>query len=327
MDNARINHSNLMNELLLRVGSRPIYITPYHHQANAVERVNRTLEDTLSKYTNQNQTDWDIHLPSCTFALNTAVHASTQYSPYQIVFGRQPTLPIDVLFDVPSIPYVEKSQKVRDKVKENLLHAQQLYASKYNAKRSVKNYPVNSKVMIADWAPKPGLSKKLLPKFKGPYRILKQISPLNYRVKHMSSAQKPFITHVNRMKPFGSTKTFTPDNPSLVDRQSDDPYSSDESDDVSQFQFKPQQHKMMSKSKTTRSNSHSRNSLKLNAVQRALPGPDPDQVPAPQPSILKTSHRKVKRLRTPVILTTPTPVTTQTTRSGRIITKPIRFTY
>ncbi len=161
MDNARINHSHLMTELLLRVGTRPIYITPYHHQANSVERVNRTLEDSLSKFISQNQQDCDIHLQSCTFALNTAVQASTQYSPYQIVFGRQPNLPIDVLFDTPSIPYVENSQKIRKKVKENLLIAQQHYAAKYNEKRTEKDYPVKSKVMLADSAPKPGLAEAI----------------------------------------------------------------------------------------------------------------------------------------------------------------------
>ncbi len=330
MDNAKIHHSNLMKELLVRVGTRPIYITPYHHQSNSVERVNRTLQEALSKYISQAQTDWDVHLPSCTFALNTAVHSSTQYSPYQIVFGKAPNLPIDVLFDVPTIPYVENSQKIRTQVRENILRAQQRYGTQYNEKRVDKRYPVDSKVMIAEMTVKPGLSRKLSPKFMGPYRILKQVSPLHYKVKHMSSAQKPITVHVNRMKPFGNTKLLDPDaeadSDDKVTKSKEEEYLTDESDeDVSQFQYQPPRTTQQPPKKRSKANSPANPTS--NTMQRVTSGILPRQVPVPSSKVLKTSHRKLKRLRLPQPIPAAPPATALTTRSGRIVKQPIRFRY
>lgn len=341
LDNAKIHHSKLMTELLTRVGTRPIYITPYHHQANAVERVNRTLQESLSKYIQSNQSDWDLHLPSCTFALNTAVHASTQYSPYQIVFGRQPNLPIDILFDIPTIPYLENSQKIRDQVKENILKAQNQYASQYNAKRVEKDYPINSKVMIADTMPKPGMSRKLSPKFMGPYRIVKQISPLHYKLTNIRlPSNKSIIVHVNRMKPFGSTTLINPKEPNVNGTSNvvpnlepiiEEDYSSDESEDMTQFIYKPLPAASLSKPP------RSSNSLSLRTTpviaQSQVRGHDPDQVPDPvgdpvrdpvrDPLPKKPSKRKTKKPPSPTL--SPDPVIFTTTRSGRQVKKPIRF--
>ena len=74
------------------------------------------------------------------FALNTAANTSTGKSAYEIVFGKAPTLPIDILFDTPSIPYLEDSQKIRSEVKHNLLRAQNQYTKAYNKKHVAKAY-------------------------------------------------------------------------------------------------------------------------------------------------------------------------------------------
>jgi transposase InsO family protein len=70
--------------------------TPYHPQTNgAIERFNAIFERQLAKVTNVYMDDWDIHLKSIVFAYNTGKHAATEYSPYQLQFGRHPNLPPD----------------------------------------------------------------------------------------------------------------------------------------------------------------------------------------------------------------------------------------
>ena len=39
---------------------------------------------------------WDEFLDSSVFAYNTSCHESTHYSPFEVMFGRKPTLPIDL---------------------------------------------------------------------------------------------------------------------------------------------------------------------------------------------------------------------------------------
>lgn len=66
-------------------------------QANGLdERFNQTLQGMLAKLVSEHQDDWDDCLDTCVFAYNTSVHESTQYSPFEVMFGRKATLPIDI---------------------------------------------------------------------------------------------------------------------------------------------------------------------------------------------------------------------------------------
>ncbi len=51
----------------------------------------------LRCYGEQNQ-NWDELLPALCFAYNTSVHSSTGVQPFVLVYGRQPKLPIDLMF-------------------------------------------------------------------------------------------------------------------------------------------------------------------------------------------------------------------------------------
>ena len=61
----------------------------YHPQGNAqVKRFNRTLESMLAKTINENQQDWDQHMPKLLLAYRTAIHEATDYTPFHVTFGR-----------------------------------------------------------------------------------------------------------------------------------------------------------------------------------------------------------------------------------------------
>ncbi|KAJ8651491.1 hypothetical protein O0I10_012944, partial [Lichtheimia ornata] len=53
-----------------------------------------TLKTMLMSYTEQDQLDnvWDRHLPEFQLAYNSTIHASTGYSPFSLVHGREPRL-------------------------------------------------------------------------------------------------------------------------------------------------------------------------------------------------------------------------------------------
>lgn len=76
--------------------------TPYHPQSEGmVERFNRTLEEGLSIFVNENYTDWDKQIPLFMMAYRTAVHEETKVTPSQMMFGREIRVPIDLLFGNP----------------------------------------------------------------------------------------------------------------------------------------------------------------------------------------------------------------------------------
>ena len=97
--------SAVIQHLCLLLGMQRTQTSAYHPQGNGqVEKFNRTLEAMLAKVVQANQRDWDVHLPKVLFAYRTAVHESTQFTPYHLVFGRSPMLPVDVMLQRPYPP-------------------------------------------------------------------------------------------------------------------------------------------------------------------------------------------------------------------------------
>ncbi|CAF1278673.1 unnamed protein product [Rotaria sordida] len=89
-------NNELMGAFTQLLSCRHIKSTPYHPQTiGTIERFNTIFERQLAKVTDQQNNDWDIHLKSITFAYNIGQHAATKFSPYQLQFGRNPTLPPD----------------------------------------------------------------------------------------------------------------------------------------------------------------------------------------------------------------------------------------
>ena len=55
--------------------------------------MHRTVEQVLRCYVTACQTDWDLLLPLCEFALNSTKSASMGYA--MVLHGREPVLPVE----------------------------------------------------------------------------------------------------------------------------------------------------------------------------------------------------------------------------------------
>eukprot|EP00268_Persea_americana_P063957 TRINITY_DN8359_c0_g3_i3.p1 TRINITY_DN8359_c0_g3~~TRINITY_DN8359_c0_g3_i3.p1 ORF type:complete len:170 (+),score=27.95 TRINITY_DN8359_c0_g3_i3:149-658(+) len=73
------------------------YSRAYHPQTDGqTEVVNRSLGNLLPCLAGDNIAAWDLILPMAEFAYNNSIKRSTGRSPFEVVIGIQPRLPIDL---------------------------------------------------------------------------------------------------------------------------------------------------------------------------------------------------------------------------------------
>ena len=63
-----------------------------------VERFNRTLLSMLAAHCKKHPWDWEEHFRKVCMAYSTRVHASTGFSPFYLMYGRQARLPVDSMY-------------------------------------------------------------------------------------------------------------------------------------------------------------------------------------------------------------------------------------
>ncbi|KAI1300091.1 hypothetical protein HDE_03589 [Halotydeus destructor] len=139
--------------------------------------------------------------------------SSTKFSPYYLMFGRELLTPIEILFDVPKngvkhpATYREMLQNhmhgILKVAKANIEKAQQVTASRYNSSHTPVEYQEGEKVLIRFPTRKVGLAEKLGHPWRGPFVIIKKMTPLVYEVQLLTgNKRKKTSVHISRMKPY-----------------------------------------------------------------------------------------------------------------------------
>ena len=202
--------------LFKRLGTQQVMTTSYHPQCNGlVEKFNQTLSNMLSMYVSANQRDWCGAVHAVTFAYNTSVNATTGYTPFFLVHGREATLPADRSLRVPQLQYPTDEDYLHN-LNHNLKEARRV--AKINTQKAAnrnKQYydRRHREVRFAPgdfvWVFYPtrivGKTDRFLHKYHGPMKVV-SVSPngVNYTItgtlrgKHLELEK----VHVSRLKPF-----------------------------------------------------------------------------------------------------------------------------
>ncbi len=96
--------SSTIKNLCNLAGIKKSCTTPYHAMGNGQrEWFNLTLLNMLGTLTPTDKLNWKKHMSNLTHAYNCTRHDSTGYSPFFLMFGIQPRLPIDVILGVDTL--------------------------------------------------------------------------------------------------------------------------------------------------------------------------------------------------------------------------------
>ena len=159
-----------------------------------VERYNRTLEMQLSKFTDYNQKDCDVHIPMLLMAYRSAIHDMSGCTPAKLKLGRDLKLPIDLICGRPEEPaqtvteyaaaMQEEIEQVHNFAREHIKMSDKM---KNQHDLNVTNEGQCVQQGDAIWFHNPqrkqGLTPKLQRSWQGPYIIItKKINDLVYRI-------------------------------------------------------------------------------------------------------------------------------------------------
>ena len=94
--------SKLIAELCKIYDIKKTCTMTYHPQSDGlVERLNRTLVDTIALIAKDAQDTWDLRIGLALMAIRSAPQSNTGYSPHFLLFGREMRLPADLYYDLP----------------------------------------------------------------------------------------------------------------------------------------------------------------------------------------------------------------------------------
>ena len=178
--------SKLLEELCLLAQVKKMRTTPYRLEGNGSgERFNRTLISMLGTLPEEFKVEWTNHVNNLTYAYNCTRSNATGFSPYYLLYGQHPLLPIDVEFGVmtPDLREVVTSKYTKE-LQRRLEYAFEKVAkfSKEETIRSKKRYDKSAKSSKLEpgdliLAQKKGFQEKhkILDRWeKDPYEVVRQ---------------------------------------------------------------------------------------------------------------------------------------------------------
>ena len=111
-DQGRNFESSLIMELCKLTGIKKLRTTPYRPQTNGqCEKFNSTLINMIGTLPSEIKYNWQDHVNTLVHAYNCMDSTATKFSPYYLMFGREPNLPIDIEFGVRTPDLVATSTK------------------------------------------------------------------------------------------------------------------------------------------------------------------------------------------------------------------------
>ncbi|KAK5935669.1 hypothetical protein CgunFtcFv8_021011 [Champsocephalus gunnari] len=199
--------SRFWKEFCHLLGATVSLSSGYHPQSNGQsERINQELETCLRCLVSQNQASWSKHLMWVEYAHNTLPTSATGLTPFQCVHGYQPPLfpANEAEVTVPSAhAMVRRFRRIWAGARRALLRSASRMKEVVNRRRRpAPPYRPGQRVWLATKnLPLHVMSRKLAPRFVGPFPISKIINPVSVQLRLPRSLKVHPTFHVGKIKP------------------------------------------------------------------------------------------------------------------------------
>ena len=152
--------SDIILELCSLLGIKKINTSGYHPQTDGlVEKFNSTLQNMIAKSTVPNTMEWDKRLPLLLFVYCFVIQESTKESPFFLVYGRDPRLPIGSLLEQSPTAYpmdvgdyhtelLCTLKKTHTLALESIRKAQEKQKRFYDRQSTATKFKIGDRVMV-----------------------------------------------------------------------------------------------------------------------------------------------------------------------------------
>ena len=195
-DNATNFCSNDFEDFLKSLNIEHRRTSIYFPRSNGVvERINRSLKESVASLSDQ-VIEWSDRLKFFVLHYNNVRHSITNFTPSQLFMGRELNLPLDIYHppknvDEPSI-YVQKqlehfkeTQKIVQRNEENYFEKRE----KFLKGGPTRNFEIDDIVYMKSLIS----PSTFMPKYEGPFVVLRKIRNGNYLIKHTDQENAKII--------------------------------------------------------------------------------------------------------------------------------------
>ena len=161
----------------------------YHPQTDgSTERANRTITQMLRQCISPDQKNWVAKLPTIQFAINSARSGSTGYAPFYLNNGRMPRAMIWNSASPTEYPnvriFAQKKKLALMSAHDSVIAARVKQTRDANRKRQEAPFKEGDLVYLStkNISFAKGLARKFIPKYIGPYKILKDYNNQSFKI-------------------------------------------------------------------------------------------------------------------------------------------------
>ena len=205
--------ANLTYSVANILGIRLTHTPAYNPKSNSVERAHLTLGRMLTSLCNRNQSKWETYLPQALFAMRTQRSRITNTTPFKMLFGREASYPLDLLFAVPHpdpseyIDHEEYALALQNRVECAHSWARKHIATAIERQRRAYHqdqvqYHPGDRVWLYTPRIPPGTSSKFWTYWTGPWWVQKAHNSVTYTILPDPSwiRKKPETVSIDRLK-------------------------------------------------------------------------------------------------------------------------------
>jgi hypothetical protein len=208
-DRDRIFTSSFWQELFKLADATLHMSSAYHPQIDGQsERLNQCLEGYLRCFVHSCPKKWATWLPLAEYWYNTTYHSALGKTPFEVLYGHPPRhlgISVDSCASTDLETWLKERTEMTQIMQHHLVRAQQRMKHQADKHRSERKFEVGDRVFLKL---QPYIQQSVAtrsnqkPSFRyfGPYKVVKRIGEVAYKLDLPTSSQVHPVVHVSQLK-------------------------------------------------------------------------------------------------------------------------------